>query len=129
MLDAKGLVLMQKENGILTDELGSYEIESGLELVYKAYVEQNTVKLFLTTDRDVEDDEYNEIYENYNIEGLERNRFKVEEIEEEYNPVWCIKFKFEEEHSIVEDKLNLAIGYHENEINRIYEEIKNKKEL
>lgn len=129
MLDAKGLVLMEKENGILTNELGSYEIESGLELVFKAYVEQNSVKLFLTTDRDVEDDEYNEIYDNYNIEGLERDRFKVEEIEEEYNPVWCIKFKFDEEHSVVEDKLNLAIGYHESEINRIYEEMKNKKGL
>ncbi len=124
MLDAKGLVLMQKENGVLTDELGSYEIESGLELVYKAYVELNTVKLFLTTDRDVEDDEYNEIYDNYNIEDLENKGFDVEEIDDEYNPVWCIKFRFEENHSIVEEELNEAISFHEKELKRIYDEIK-----
>lgn len=124
MLDAKGLVLMQKENEVLTNELGSYEIESGLELVYKAYVELDTVKLFLTTDRDVEDDEYNEIYDNYNIEGIEEKGFDVEEIDDEYNPVWCIKFKFDEDHSIVEDALNEAIGFHENELKRIYDEIK-----
>lgn len=124
MLDAKGLVLMQKEDGSLTDELGSYEIESGLELVYKAYVELDTVKLFLTTDRDVEDDEYNEIYDNYNIEGLEEKGFKVEEIEDEYNPVWCIKFRFEEDHNDVQEALNEAIGFHEDELKRIYAEIK-----
>lgn len=124
MLDAKGLVLMQKENGVLTNELGSYEIESGLELVYKAYVEVDRVKLFLTTDRDVEDDEYNEIYDNYSIDSLEEMGFEVEEIEDEYNPVWCIKFRFEEDHSIVEEALNEAINFHENELKRIYNEIK-----
>lgn len=124
MLDAKGLVLMQRENGILTDELGSYEVESGLEFVYKAYVELDTVKLFLTTDRDVEDEEYNEIYDNYNLEGLEEMGFEVEEIEDEYNPVWCIKFKFEEEHSTMEDSLNEAISFHANELKRIYSELK-----
>lgn len=124
MLDAKGLVLMQKENGVLTNELGSYEIESGLELVYKAYVEVDKVKLFLTTDRDVEDDEYNEIYDNYSIDSLEEMGFEVEEIEDEYNPVWCIKFRFEEDHSIMEEALNEAINFHENELKRIYNEIK-----
>lgn len=124
MLDAKGLVLMQKENGVLTNELGSYEIETGLELVYKAYVEQKTVKLFLTTNRDVEDDEYNEIYDNYDLKALESKGFKIEEIDDEYNPVWCIKFKFEEEHSVVEEALNDAISFHENELKRIYDEIK-----
>lgn len=124
MIDAKGLVLMLRENGTLTDELGSYEIESGLELVYKAYVELDTVKLFLTTDRDVDDEEYNEIYDNYDIEGLEEKGFEVEEIEDEYNPVWCIKFRFEEDHSVVEEALNDAIAFHENELKRIYAEIK-----
>lgn len=124
MLDAKGLVLMQNQNGMLTNELGSYEIESGLELVYKAYVELDTVKLFLTTDRDVNDDEYNEIYDNYNVEALEKMGFDVEEIDDEYNPVWCIKFRFEEDHSTVEEALNDAIGFHEEELKRIYNEIK-----
>jgi hypothetical protein len=123
-MEASALVLMKREDGILTSELGSYEIEAGIELVYKAYVENNTVKLFLTTDRDVEDTEYNEIYDNYDEETLESKGYKVEEVDDEYNPVWCVSFKYEDEYEPMENNLNEIIGYHEDELKRIYEEIK-----
>jgi hypothetical protein len=122
-MEASALVLMKREDGILTSELGSYEIESGIELVYKAYVENNRVKLFLTTDRDVEDTEYNEIYDNYDEETLSSKGYKVEEVDDEYNPVWCISFKYEEDYKQMEDTLNEIIGHHEDELKRIYEEI------
>lgn len=124
MLEASSLVLMKREEGILTSELGSYEIESGIELVYKAYVENDRVKLFLTTDRDVEDWEYNEIYDNYETEALSSKGFEVEEIDDEYNPVWCVSFKYQDEHESMDSALNDIIGYHEEELNRIYNEIK-----
>lgn len=123
-MNASSLVLMNKENGVLTKELGSYEIESGLEFVFKAYVEDGSVNLFLTTDRDVDDDEYNEIYDNYNEEPLNELGFTVEEIEEEYNPVWRVKLLFKEEHNNMKQDLNTIIKYHEEEIKRIYEQIK-----
>jgi hypothetical protein len=123
-MEASALVLMKREEGILTSELGSYEIESGIELVYKAYVENDTVKLFLTTDRDVEDWEYNEIYDNYETDALNDKGYEVEEVDDEFNPVWCISFKYEDEHKLMESALNEIIAFHDDELKRIYEEIK-----
>jgi hypothetical protein len=123
-MDARSLVLMAKEDGILSKELGSYEIEKGMEFVYKAFVEENTVNLFLTTDRDVEEWEFNEIYDNYNYDYFVNKGYEVEEVEDEYNPTWCVKFEFKDDYDYMEGILNDIIGYHEDEIRRIYEEIK-----
>lgn len=122
-MEASSLVLMNKVEGILEKEFGSYEIEEGLELVYKAFVENNKVCLFLTVDRDVNDEEYNEIFDNYNLEELSNMGFEVSEVEEEYNPVWQVNFEFKDNHDEIEEALNSIISYHNNEVIRVYEEI------
>jgi hypothetical protein len=122
-IDAKGLVLMNMENGILVSELGSYEILSGLEFVYKAYVSDNTVKLFVTTDRDVTDEQYNEVFDEYETDELEKEEFTVEEVDDEYNPVWCISLPYKEEYDEMNDDLNYILAYHKKEIERIFNKI------
>jgi hypothetical protein len=122
--EAKGLVLMNKENGILTHELGSYEILGGLELVYKAYVEEGLVKLFLTTSRDVTDEEYNEVFDKYEDEVLTMEGFELEEVEDEYNPVWCVTLKYLEDFGDMEEDLNFIITSHKDQIEKIFENIK-----
>jgi hypothetical protein len=117
--DAKGLVLMKKENGILEQELGSYEILDGLELVFKAYVEGDTVKLFLTTPRDVNDEEYNEIFDGYEAEPYEAEGFTLSEVEEEYNPVWCITCEYSEDHEDMHEDLNYIIGSHKKQMEKL----------
>lgn len=119
--DAKGLVLMKKENGILTQELGSYEIQGGLGLVYKAYVEGGLVKLFITTDRDVSDEEYNEVFDNYEEEAFTSEGFGFEEVEDEYNPVWCVTLEFKEDFQDMEEDLNFIITSHKDQIEKIFE--------
>lgn len=121
-MDASGLVLMEKINGILDKEIGSYEINSGLEYVYKAYIEDGTVYVFLSTDRDVSDEEYNTIYDEYDSKLLNENGFEISEIEDEYNPVWLVKLPFEEEHEKMQDMLHKLIGLHEKEMKRILNE-------
>jgi hypothetical protein len=123
-LDAKGLVLMNSINGILSNELGSYEIIEGLEFVYKAYVADGQVKLFVTTDRDVSDEEYNDVYDEYESEVLLDEGFEVEEIEDEYNPVWSITFPYKEDYDDMNEDLNYVISYHKKEMDRIFEERK-----
>lgn len=123
-MDAKSLVLMEKENGILTKELGSYEIEAGLEYVYKAFVEEGKVNLFLTTPNDVNDEEFNEIFDRYDFEFYAQKGYEIEEVEDEYNPVWVVIFDFSEEHEEIIEMLNETISYHEGEIKRILDEIK-----
>lgn len=123
-IDAKGLVLMRSENGILSTELGSYEINEGLDLVYKAYVIEDLVKLFVTTENDVTDEEYNEIFDEYDSEKLIEEGFEIEEVEDEYNPVWCISLKYSEDHDDMEEDLNYVISYHIRELKRVLSEIK-----
>lgn len=118
-MESKGLVLMEKVDGILQNELGSYEIEDDNGLIFKAFVENNVVYLFLTTDRDVSDDEYNQIYDLYNIEALELEGYEVEEIEEEYNPVWCFRFDFDNDHLKTQERLTEILEFHKKEIERI----------
>lgn len=122
-MEASSLVLMERENNILTRELGSYQIESGLEMVFKAYVENGITNLFLTTDRDVNDEEFNEIFDMYDFEFLTQKGYEIEEVEDEYNPVWVVRFDFMEEHEEMQEALNEVVSYHEDEIKRIYEEL------
>ncbi|MCX7951611.1 MAG: hypothetical protein N2594_06625 [Clostridiales bacterium] len=123
-LDAKALVLMEREDNILKQELGSYEIEKGLNLVYKAYVEDNRVYLFLTTKDDVTDDEFTEIFDKYQVEKYSEMGYEVAEIDDEYNPMWCVTFDYTDDYDEMAAMLNEIIGFHFDEINRIYDEIR-----
>lgn len=125
-MEAKSLVLMNKKNGILEEELGSYEIEDGLEYIFKAYVEDGIVKLFLTTDRDVSDEEYNEVFDMYDGSFTGEEGFEIEEVEEEYNPVWSVSFEFDGDYDKVKEKLNYIIKKHKNEIDEIMKSINSK---
>jgi hypothetical protein len=118
-MDAKSLVLMEKENGILTKELGSYEIESGLEFVQSAYVEDGKVSIFLSTDRDVDDSEFDEVYDNYDPEYLTAKGYDIEEVDDVYNPTWCVKFQYEDDYDTMDDRLNDLITYHEKEMKKV----------
>lgn len=120
-MEATSLVLMKRENGILTTELGSYKVKEGLNYVFKAYVEDNKVKIYLTTDRDVSDEEYTKIYDLYNYSIFEKEKFTIEDIDDEYNPVWLVEFEFSQDDEINEENINNVIKVHSEEIKRIAE--------
>lgn len=122
-MDASSLVLMEKEDGILTNELGSYTIERGLDYVYSAYVESERIHLFLTIDEDFSDEEYDEVFDSYNIDFLLDEGYEVEEVEE-YNPIWHVEFDYTDEYAPVANSLNKILSFHEDETKRILSEIK-----
>lgn len=111
-MEAAGIVLMKRENGILTDELGSYGVEEGIDCVYRAYVENDFVNLYLTTPKDVTDEEYTKIFEGYSLDNFTKEGFEIEEVDDEYNPVWCVKFKFEDNNDNMRAAINSAIKIH-----------------
>lgn len=120
-MEATSLVLMKRENGILTTELGSYKVEEGLSYVFKAYVEDNKVKIYLTTDRDVSDEEYTKIYDLYNYSIFEKEKFIIKDVDDEYNPVWLVEFEFSQDDEINEENINSVIKIHSKEMKRIAE--------
>ena len=119
-MEADGIVLMQRENGILSKELGSYSLESGIELVYKAYVEDEIVYLYLTTPNDVSDEEYNDIFDEYVPVEFEDTDIESAEVEDEFNPVWLYKTGFIEDDSQMEALLNDIVLAHKAELERVY---------
>lgn len=116
-----------KETGILENLLGSYLIEEHMELVDKAYVvKEDTLKvhLYLTVDGEVEDAEYEAIYDNYDGEAFNNIDVSIEEVEDRYNPTWLFIFDFIDSIDEMEDKIVEILSIHNNEIVEILEKIK-----
>lgn len=121
-MEGRALVLYKRENNILTEELGSYEVENGLQFIVKAYVENDICHIYLSTDRDVTDEQYNEIFDLYDMEYFKNLGFEIEEVEE-YNPTWLVKFHFRDDYEYMEERLNLLVSNHEIQINEIYKKL------
>ncbi len=120
-MDASSIVIMEKEDGILSKEIASYNLEKGHNLVFKIFMENNILNLFLTIDKEeVSDEEFEFIYEEYNFKFFEERDFDIEEIDGYYNPIWVIKIPFLGDHSDTESIVNEVISYHIQELDRIY---------
>ena len=68
----------------------------GSKLKDLGYGVDGDVSLFFDTDKDVSEWEFSAIYDLFNVEALTSLGYIVEEFDEEYNPTWLVKFKFDE---------------------------------
>lgn len=123
------LVLMQKdkETGFVLDTINSYTIYEGMGLVTKVFAEEVEteimVNLYLTT-KDVEDWEFEALFDYYDTGIYKGLVVGVEEIDDDYNPTWLLKFKYNENRQEMEAYINQIIGLHIEELERAIEEIK-----
>lgn len=128
------LVLMEKEaeTGFLVKEVDTYNIDIEENLIDRIYMiktdGKNMVNLHLTTGRDEEDWEFSAIFDCYNHEALENKVLTFEEVDECYSPTWEIIFEFIENHSEMLEFLNEILNIHKEELERVYVEIKDKKD-
>jgi len=119
-----------KETGILENLLGTYLIEEYVELLDKAYVikeDKLKVHLYLTVDGEIEDDEYETIYDNYAGEAFNDIEVSIEEVEDSYNPTWLFVLDFIEHPDEMQNKITEILSIHNSEIIRILEKIKTTK--
>ncbi len=125
------IMLKNKETGFLEKELGSLNINKNDEYIVNLFVlnEDDGEKLHLriSTDRDVEDWEYGEIFDNYNYDSYGDNVIEIDEIDNDYNPVWEIVIDYDDNLSLVEENVAEILDIHSNELKRVYEEIKDKE--
>ena len=123
------IMLKNKETGFLEKELGSLNINKNDEYIVNLFVlkEDDGEKLHLriSTDRDVEDWEYGAIFDNYNYDSYGDNVIEIDEID--YNPVWEIVIDYDDNLSVVEERVAEILEIHSNELKRVYEEIKDKE--
>lgn len=130
ILDFSSLVLMErdKETNFLVKELGSYKVGDGAKYVTKFYYDGERVNMYFDTARDVLEWEYSAIYDLFNFDAFIQNGYDIEEVDDEFNPTWLIKFDYIEEYNEMEEKIEKVCDIIEDEIESVLHSIENKEE-
>ena len=107
-MDFSAIVLMEKdkETKFFTKELGSYEVNDGAEYITKLFYDGEKVNLYFDTNKDVEDWEFSAIYDLFNEESFSDIVKSIESYDEEFNPTWIVTFDYDEDHNILNNRLN-----------------------
>jgi hypothetical protein len=129
-MDFSSLVLMEKDKdtGFVTKELGSYEVGEGAEYIKKMFYDGDKINVYFDTNRDVEDWEYSAVFDLFNEDKFIEQEYSIEQIDDEYNPTWLVKFDYNEEHSIVLSKLNNLCSLIKTHIREVFENVKGKED-
>lgn len=129
-MDYSSLILMERdsETGFVTKEIGSYKVSEGAEFVKGFYVKGDTVYIKFDTNKDVEEWEYSAVYDVFNVELFENEGFEIEEVEDEYNPTFLVKFKYEDDYNYINEKLSLCIELIEEAMEKAFKDIEGKEE-
>lgn len=129
-MDFSSLVLMEKdkEGKTFIRELGSYVVNEGAEYIKKLYYNGEKVSAFFDTKVDVEDWEYSAVYDLINEEVFSSKGFIIHDIDEQYNPTWCVEFDYADNHEVMGRKINLLCTLINDEMKRIFSVMKDKKE-
>ena len=129
-MDYSSLILMEKdkETGFVVKEIGSYNVSEGAEYIKSFYVLDDKVYIKFDTNKDVEEWEYSAIYDVFNMNLFEEEGFEIEEVEDEYNPTYLVKFKYEDNREYISEKLALCIDLIEEAMEKDFSDIEGKEE-
>lgn len=127
------IMLKNKKTGFLEKELGGYSLEYNEDVVYNAFAEETeegtyVVYMKLTCGRDVEDWEFQAIYDYYDMDSLKPYISSIQSDEEQYNPTWVVSFPFIEDVDKMEKALNQIVSVHKEELDSVFDVIANKKD-
>ena len=124
------IMLKDAEIGFLEKELGAYSVSENGELIFNIYAEgeEKKVTMRLTCDRELQDWEYDAVYDYYDTETVGALVDSIEEEDGHYDPVWVVTFPFAEEQDVMEEKLTAILGAHKEELLSVYEAIKDKED-
>ena len=131
-MDETVIVIMLKdaETGFLEKELGAYTLPENGGLIFNIYAEgeEKNVVLRLTCGRELQDWEYDAVYDYYDPETVGVLVDSVEEEDGHFDPVWVVRFPFAEEQDVMEQKLTDILDAHMEELLSVYEAIKDKED-
>jgi len=128
-MDFSSLVLMEKdkETGFIKSELGSFEVNEGALFVKKLYVLDEIVNMYFDTNKNVEEWEYSAIYDLFNSNAFIENGYEIDEDDDEYNPTYIIRFKYEDDYDLMKKKIQEIVSIIDKEMNTVFEAIKGKE--
>ena len=129
-MEFSSLVLMEREKdtNFFVRELGSYQVDEGAEYITKLYYDGEVINLYFDTKDDVEEWQYSAIFDLFNVEAFSNKGYSIEDVDDEYNPTWLVKFGYSEEHSDVEDALKELCNLIKDEMENAFKNIEGKEE-
>lgn len=129
-MDFSSLVLMEKDKdtGFMIHELGSYEVGEGAEYIKKMYYDGSKINIYFDTNIDVVDWEYSAIFDLFDESKFIEQGYTIEQIDDEYNPTWLVKFDYDQEYSIISSKINKLCGLIKTYMIKAFDDIKGKEE-
>lgn len=130
-MNFSSLVLMEKDkdNKFFTQELGSYKVNDGAEYITKMYYDGDKVNVFFDTKKDVEEWQYSAIFDLFDYETFTENGYTIEDVDDEYNPTWLVKFEFLQKHEDMEKKLDELCNLISEKIYQVFQDISNKEDI
>lgn len=128
-MDFSSLVLMEldKNTGVFAKELGSYVVNEDALYVTKMYYDGEMVNLYFDTGKDIEEWEYTAIFDLFDEDSFIDAGYSIEEIDDEYNPTWLVRFSYMEDHKLMEERLNKITGLISEKMQKVFEDIKDKE--
>jgi len=129
-MDFSSLVLMEKDKdtGFITKELGSFQVSEGALFVKKLFVINEEVNLIFDTNKDVEEWEYSAIYDLFNYEAFVKEEFEIEDVLDEYNPTFLIKFNYIDDYELMKERINKCVNLIESSMEDVFKDIEGKEE-
>ena len=127
-MDFSAIVLMEKdkETKFFTKELGSYEVNDGAEYITKLFYDGEKVNLYFDTNKDVEDWEFSAIYDLFDEESFSDIVESIEPYDDEFNPTWIVTFDYDEDHNILNNRLNNICTKIKEEMEKVLNDIEGK---
>lgn len=126
------IMLKDKDTGFLEKELGSYPLSEDVGMVYNIYAEEaeegKKVVLRLTCNKEIEDWEYDAIFDYYDTESLAKIVESVAEEDGHYNPIWVVKFLYTDTYTEMANKISTILEMHKKELLSVYDAITDKKD-
>ncbi len=128
-MDYNNLILMEidKETGAYKGELGSFTIYNN-ENIKKFFYDGEHVNLYFDTNKDVEDWEYSAIFDIFPYDKFKDKGFIIEDIDDDYNPAWIIKFDLIEDNKKMQDRVDEVMNLIDESLEFCFFNIKDKKE-
>lgn len=129
-MDYSSLILMERDNetGFVSKEVGSFQVSEGAEFVKNFYVKGDEVYFVFDTKEDVEEWQYSAIYDLFNYELFKGEGLDIEDVEDEYNPTFLVKFEYNDDYDYLKDKLDLCIELVEEAMEKVFKDIEGKEE-
>ena len=123
------IMLKDSSTGFLEKELSSITLSENDEYMINLFVTETEngreLNLRLSTGRDVKDWEYDAVYDYYDPSALETAGAKVEELDDDYNPVWLVTVPYDEENA--QQTTEKLLELHRSEMTDVFETIADKE--